>query len=415
MSTMKVQRKKLPDAPGVYFFLGKNSEILYIGKATSLKDRVASYFGRDLASARGPLVVQMISQIKRIDWKQTDSMLEALFLEADLIKKFKPKHNTRDKDDKSYNCVVVTDEDYPRVLVVRKKDLDGNEAKKFSVDKIYGPFTQGMSLKSALKIIRRLFPYRDTCIPYDPSSNTLPKPCFNAQIGLCSGVCTGKISRKDYCKIIENLKLFFEGKKSKVLSNLETEMKSRAKNLDFEGAQSIKRQIFSLNHIQDISLLKTYPKKSNEFTNFRIESYDIAHLGGKDAVGVMTVMTNGYVDKSEYRKFNIKSDKYGSDTDALKEVLTRRLTHSEWTLPNMIVVDGGVAQTNLFKTILDGKDLDIPVIGVQKDERHRPEKFLGKIELIETHKREIIAINSESHRFAISFHRKRRNRDFLPV
>ncbi len=418
MSTIEEQLKKLPDTPGVYFFHGKNDEILYIGKATSLRDRVASYFRNDLDGARGPLVVQMIPLIKKIEWKQTDSVLEALLLETDLIKKFKPKHNTREKDDKSYNCVVITEENFPRVLIVRKKDLgDGVKKLSYKIDRTFGPFTNGTNLKSALKIVRRLFPFRDRCIPYEElgaNKKIQAKPCFNAQIGLCSGVCVGRISRNEYKAIIHNLKLFFEGKKSKILKHLDREMKFLAKNREFEKASQIKKQIFALSHIQDIALLNTNKSEVSPNSVFRIESYDIAHLGGKETVGVMTVVTNGQIDKNEYRKFKIRNEKSGSDVDALRELLTRRLKHTEWNFPNLIVVDGGIAQKNLFERILVDSKLDIPVISVQKDNKHRPENLLGDFAIARRYKNEILLANSESHRFAINFHRNRRNKDFLP-
>ncbi len=418
MSIIKKQLKKLPENPGVYFFLGKNDEILYIGKATSLKDRVTSYFHNDLMESRGALIVQMIPLIKKIDWRQTDSVLEALLLEADLIKKFKPKHNTKEKDDKSYNCVVVTKEEFPRVLVVRKKDLE-NVGKKlpYIIDKIFGPFTNGTNLKNALKITRRLFQFRDRCIPYaelEPNKKIDAKICFNAQIGLCPGVCIGVISKSEYKKTIGNLKLFFTGKKNQILKNLEKEMRALAKNKEFEKAGKIKKQIFALNHIQDIALLNRHKNEIGESSNSRIESYDIAHLGGKETVGVMTVVTNGVIDKNEYRKFKIKNDKFGSDTHALKELLTRRLRHTEWPFPNFIVVDGGIAQKNLFEEIIAEHNLKISVIAVQKDFRHKPENLLGDHQIVEKYKSEIILANNESHRFAITYHKNRRNKAFLP-
>jgi excinuclease ABC subunit C len=113
---------KLPDSPGVYFFLGDRRQILYIGRATSLKDRVKSYFSSDLLETRGPQIVDMVAKAKKIDFRKTDSVLEAIILEADLIKKFQPAHNTREKDDKSFNCVVITDEDFPQVLIIRKRE-----------------------------------------------------------------------------------------------------------------------------------------------------------------------------------------------------------------------------------------------------------------------------------------------------
>ncbi len=417
MSTVAEQIKKLPENPGVYFFLGEKGEILYIGKATSLRDRTASYFRGDLMESRGPLIVQMIPLILKIEHRETDSVLEALLLEADLIRKFKPPYNTRDKDDKSYNCVIITKEDFPRVLVMRKKVLEESFPKD-EVQYMFGPFPQGSSLRAAMKIIRRIFPFRDTCTPFEELSEKeklKARPCFNAQIGLCPGVCSGAISKKEYQKNIRQLKLFFEGKKTALVKELEKEMKMLARAQEFEKAEYVKRRIFALNHIQDMALIKKDLEPLPLPSIKRIESYDIAHTAGNETVGVMTVIENGEINKAEYRKFKIISRTAGSDVGALKEVLTRRLEHREWPFPDLIVVDGGVAQKNAFEHILEHVRLVIPVVSVVKDDRHKPDRILGDFTLVEKLKREILLANSESHRFAIGFHRYRRGKGFKKV
>lgn len=401
--------KKLPDTPGIYFFLGENRKILYVGKATSLRDRVRSYFTSDLSETRGPLILKMIDEAKDIDFTETDSVLEAVLLEADLIKKFQPIYNTKEKSDKSFNCVVITKESFPQVLIIRKKDIDFQKltANSLQLKAIFGPFPNGTLLKEAMKIIRKIFPWRDNkCIPDQG------RPCFNRQIGLCPGVCTGEISTKEYAKTIHNLELFFEGKKKKLLSELQREMKILAKDQEFEDANEIKRTIFALQHIQDVSLIKSGPVASDSQpeTNFRIESYDIAHMSGKNIVGVMTVVEDGEVNKNEYRKFIIRGQDDADDTRALREVLERRLRHGEWKTPNMIVVDGGEAQKNTAEEILEEGGLVIPVVAVTKNERHKPENILGDKDLIFKYKKEILLANSESHRFAIGFHRKLRGK-----
>ena len=408
MKSQDVKKYKLPSAPGVYFFLGRNKKILYVGKATSLRDRVRSYFTSDLLETRSPLILKMVNEAKSIDFTKTDSVLEAIILEADLIKKFQPEFNTKEKDDKSFNCVVITKEEFPRVLVVRKRDLDSSILRdsKFIIQVSFGPFPNGSLLKDAMKIIRRIFPFRDACIPNQG------KPCFNHQIGLCPGVCIGGISVKEYGKTIKHLKLFFEGKKRKLLSELGKEMKVFAKKQEFEKADKVKRTIFALQHIQDVSLIKSElnPKPYTLNPNFRIESYDIAHMSGKNMVGVMTVMENGEVNKNEYRKFIIRGQDDADDTKALREVLERRLRHGEWKFPNIIVVDGGQAQESTAKDILEESGLIIPVVAVTKNEKHKPENILGDRNLIAKHKREILLANSEAHRFAIGFHRKLRGK-----
>jgi excinuclease ABC subunit C len=398
-----LQKAKLPDTPGVYFFhAGK--KILYIGKATSLKDRVRSYFSKDLVRTRGFLLVQMLEKATKISFQQTDSVLEALILETQLIKKHQPPYNTIEKDDKSYNYVAITKEDYPRVLIVRGKDLPIQfppEERMYLI----GPFPQGGVLKDAMKIIRRIFPYRDTCTPNSG------KPCFNAQIGLCSGVCAGSISKTDYRNLVKKLILFFEGKKKKIITEFTKEMNSLVKTEDFESANIIKKRIFALNHIQDISLLKRSTSTSN---SVRIEAYDIAHLSGQEMVGVMTVIENGLPNKTEYRKFKIKTLKGSNDPGALKEVLTRRLKHTEWTLPKIIAVDGNEIQKKVAEKALEDAGIkNIDVVSVVKDEHHRARDVLGDKKIVGEHKIAIILANAEAHRFSITYHKLLRKKAFL--
>ena len=395
----------LPDTPGVYFFLGKKKRILYIGKATNLQDRVKSYFTSDILTTRGPLIAKMLEEVEKIEFMETDSVLEALLLEVNKIKKHQPPYNSKEKDDKSYNYVVITRENFPRVLVVRGRDLTEGRARytEPSPRCVFGPFPHGKELREALKIIRKLFPYRDKC------KIGQSKPCFNAQIGLCPGVCTGKISKTDYRKIVRHLSLFFDGKKKALVSVLRSEMKTLAKSQKFESAEMIKRQIFALEHIQDIALLKhnLEPRSKNPEAIFRIEAYDVAHTSGQNVVSVMTVVEDGELAKNEYRKFKIHTDK-NDDVANLKETLTRRLAHKEWRMPNLVVVDGGVGQINATKKVLKSLGLDITVASVVKDERHRAREIIGD----QKYAREILLANSEAHRFAIGYHRRLRGKEF---
>jgi len=406
----------LPDNPGIYFFK-KGREILYVGKATSLRDRVRSYFSRDLMNTRGPLLVKMVEDADRIDFSQTDSVLEALILEAYTIKEKQPLYNSKEKDDKSYNYVVVTDEKWPRVLIVRGRDVL-LKAKNYKLRTTFGPFPHGTQLKDALKIVRKIFPYRDKCVPKEEQKNPIKvRPCFNRQIGLCPGVCTGEIDSKQYKKTIRNIELFFSGKKLQIVKNLEKDMKGYARGRLFEKAENAKRMIFALNHIQDVSLIRNDVMQDNPALlgkTFRMEAYDIAHISGTNTVGVMVVMENGELDTDEYRKFKIRGD--GSvtvdDTKNLRELLTRRLGHAEWTLPNLIVIDGGVAQTNVAKEALKEREFAIEIVSVVKDDKHRAREILGRKGTIQKHEKEILLINSEAHRFAIAYHRNIRGRSF---
>ena len=407
MKKADLAKKKLPDAPGVYFFLGSKKKILYIGKATSLKNRVRSYFSDDLIEKRSELIDKMVKEAVTVEWTETDSVLEALILETNLIRSHKPHFNTRSKDDKSYNHLVITNEEFPRVLVVRGKDL----TEKFSNDDIkyeFGPFPSGSRFREALKIIRKLFQFYDTRVPVGSEKTKMArgKIDFNRQIGLYPG----QQSKAEYAKTIRHIKLFFEGKKQQIIKELEKEMMACAKKEEFEAAGSIKKRIFALTHIQDIALIKDDMRIYRDDRNMRIEAYDVAHLQSQDMVGVMTVVEGGEAVKSEYRKFKIQSLTVANDPAALREVLLRRLAHPEWPFPQLIVVDGSTAQKNALEAALRTKQLVIPVVGVVKDDKHKPIRLIGQKSIIEKHQYSILLANAESHRFAITYHQEKRRK-----
>jgi excinuclease ABC subunit C len=414
MKNLKENIKKLPKKPGVYFFIGKGGKILYVGKATSLRDRVRSYFTGDIEDTRSKLIQEMVEKTKSVEYKVTDSVLEALILEAYEIRTHKPRYNTIGLDDKSFNYLVITNEKWPRLLTVREYDLDKKFTKK-DIKYIFGPFPKGALFKEALRLIRKIFPYYDTKNPVEEmlSGRGRKKIEFNQQIGLYPG---SETTEKDYKKTIQHIKLLFEGKKKKLLRELEKEMKGLAGAEKFEIASQIKKQIFALSHIQDVSLIGEDFKKRTMKTNtksLRIESYDIAHIGGEAMVGVMVVLEEGEIKKNEYRKFKIKTVNGPNDTAALAEVLTRRLSHGEWQLPRMIVVDGGKAQTNVMERVLKNSGIEIPVLGVVKDDKHRPKEIIGSKELKIKFEKEILLANSEAHRFAINYHRQVKRKEQL--
>ena len=404
MNSQDYKKTNLPDAPGVYFFLGPKKEILYVGKATSLKDRVKSYFSNDLLKTRGPLLMKMVEEAKTIDFTTTDSVLEALLLEASQIKQWKPPYNSRDKDNKSFNTVVITDEDFPQILVVRARNLEHwhKISKDLKIRSYFGPFPHGGELREALKIIRKIFPYRD-------EKCTLKKKCFNAQIGLCPGVCAGQITSKEYKKVVRRIELFFNGKKQDLIKDVEKEMKSLAKSQKFEEAEMQKKTLFALEHIHDMALIKRDIERGDSTNTTRIEAYDIAHLSGSNTVGVMVVVEDGEVAKSQYRKFKIKVDK-NDDVNNLKEVLSRRLNHPEWQTPDIVVIDGGVGQANAAKEIL--KNTNVEIVAVVKDDKHRAREVVGNKQIVNKWQKSILLANAEAHRFAIGYHRKLRNKGF---
>jgi excinuclease ABC subunit C len=407
MQTMRVKKDhlstiQLPDTPGVYIFKDAQGKKLYIGKATSLKSRVKSYFSKDLIDTRGERVVTMVEKSKMLDWHTTDSVLEALMLEAQLIKKFQPPYNVRERDNKSYNYVVITKEEFPRVLIARGRELFSSSS-PFPSGTIFGPYPEGRNLKIALGIIRKIFPYRDTCTP------TSGKPCFNAQIGLCPGVCAGMMGAQEYKQQVRHISQFLSAKKKDILRDLRKEQKMCSAAEDFEKAARIQKTIFALEHIRDVALIKEDAVRMSDGGSFRIEAYDISHTAGSEVVGVITTVVNGVIAKEGYRKFILKVQK-NDDIGQLREIVTRRLKHSEWPLPDIFVADGGEPQRAALAALLP-EQLRDRVVSVLKDNHHKPKDILGNSEYALTHKKAILLANAEAHRFAIEFHRKRmRNR-----
>lgn len=414
MEHRELKALALPDVPGVYMFRDAKRKILYIGKATSLRDRVRSYFSHDLMKTRGKHILDMVTLSTHVSYQEADSVLEAVILEASLIKAHQPYFNTKEKDNKSFNYVVITKEQYPRVLTIRERVMlthtnDAVVSSKYIA--LYGPFPRGTNLLAALKIIRRIFPFRDTCTPNSG------KPCFNRQIGLCPGVCTGEISVKEYAERIKEIRLFFEGKKPVLLKKLEKSMHANARILEFERADEYKRMIFALEHIKDVSLIKEEVREASKRSSrigkktFRIEAYDIAHISGTHTVGVLTVLEDGYPKKSEYRKFKIRT-KVGIPDDIahLDEILRRRFTHANWRFPDLIVVDGAIAQRRAALRVLKDVGYVCDVVSVVKDAHHKPKAILGDKEIIASYRPSILMANAEAHRFAVEYHRLLRDR-----
>lgn len=373
--------KKLPQKPGVYLFIGKNNRVLYVGRATSLKRRVLNYFQKRIDSRIG----EMVNLAKKIKYFQTDTILDSVILEANLIKKYWPKYNIRERDDRSFMYVAITNDEYPRPLIVRAREL-----KKISIgkNKIFGPYQSLGTITKALRIIRRIFPY-STCRPDSG------KACFDYQIGLCSGICIGEITPADYRKNIANIILLLDGKKSKLLKKLKKDNPEKAK---------------ALQHIQDVALISQEDSGQPDFN--RIEGYDISHLAGRETVGSMVVFTNGMPDKAEYRLFKIREAPANDDLRALEEVLIRRFRHQEWHFPDLVMIDGGKPQIDFVSRVFKNRQINIPLVGISKFGGDKlifsPKTKKSLRELIVSIKPILLKSREEAHRFALNFSRKKR-------
>lgn len=418
---MKNQLQQLPNTPGIYLYYNAEKELIYVGKATSLKNRVRSYFSGTQKTSRP--IEDMIGDVVHIKWKQTDSVLEAIILESIYIKKYQPKYNVLGKDNKSWNYIVITKDPYPEVITLRQHELAlmTEQEKKQTYKYIFGPYP-GLNKKAAMKVLRRLFHF-STCRP------TAKRPCLYRQMGDCLGVCTGEISATDYRKqVITPLATFLRGGKQTLIKQWERDMNRAAKAEQFERAAALRDQLASLFRIRDISLLnESFVQDvfdTTDDTNIvRIEGYDISNLGKTGIVGSMVVFSHGEPQSSQYRKFEIKTVKKQSDVDSLREMLTRRFKRliSEdrkfaETDPDLLLIDGGLPQLHTAVAVATEMGITIPIVSIAKGtERKRNDFFFGAgtppdvIDWVDRHKSVLIRVRDEAHRFAITYQRKKRS------
>lgn len=438
----KLPINHLPKTPGVYLFKNGEGKVIYVGKALNIRSRVRSYF-RQTAKDFGFKQSLMLPQIETVECINVASEIEALLLEANLIKKYQPKYNSRLKDDKSYLYIkITTSDDFPKVLTARREKLTGI--------KYFGPFPSAKTVRNTLKSLRRIFPYCNCNFKVCQKK----KSCLWCEIGLDAGACLGLISKDDYRRMIKRLILLLEGKKDKLIKELKKEMVLAAKKEGFEKAHYLKKQIEGIEYLtRSTTSPQVYledpeylAKKRQEgllelkrilgLSNVpvKIECFDISDIHGKEATGSMVVFQKGEPDKSQYRRFKIRLEEKPNDVAMMQEVVRRRSKHPEWPPADLIVVDGGKGQISGVVKVLEEAKVSIPVIGLAK----RMEEIIFRLtacvidkSIIKTKepkdlrtkelKFEILrlprdsaalhilqAIRDEAHRFAITYHRKLR-------
>jgi excinuclease ABC subunit C len=428
----KGEIEKLPKTSGVYILLGKkkysrrycfkNKEILYIGKAVNIRERVKNHFQQP-----GFKESIFLYKTEKIGFIKTNSEIEALILEANLIKKYQPKFNVMWRDDKNYFFVGITNGDFPQVFITHQIKNKNN---------YIGPFVDGKALKQTLKILRKIFPYR--------SCKHLPrKPCLWYQLDRCLAPCiliSGAGSQipsaqtKIKREMKANVRSIFEilkGRENEVLRKLKKEMKAVSRNQDFEKASSLRDKIFALEKaishsripiFEEINLekkdaiikwaetqknLQKLFKTRGSFS--RIEAFDISNIQGLEATGSMVSFFKGKPDKNSYRKFKIKNQGKPNDVAMIKEVIGRRLNHKEWPYPDLMLVDGGISQFNAAKSVIKNKKILIAAISKTENKLFIKK---GRMILLKTLPRKIfnliLQLRDEAHRFAIAYHKKLR-------
>ncbi|MFH0947734.1 MAG: excinuclease ABC subunit UvrC [Elusimicrobiota bacterium] len=410
----------LPKHPGVYIMRDTSNKIIYIGKATSLKERVKSYF-TESESAKANKNSCFVKTIKNIDYILTDNVKDALVLEESLIKRFQPKYNVMWKDDKQYPYIKITNERFPSLNIVRTK--------KYHEGIYFGPYPDAADMSKTLKSVQKIFGLR----PCRYNLERRKKECLYYFIKKCAGPCIGKIGEKEYHHIIYNVIMFLRGKNRKLLKSLEIEMNSAKKKLRFEEAAKLRNIIFAIKNtlekinIKEITLkdilitvdraayLNDLSKLLGKKTIDRIEGFDISNISGKFAVGAMVVFTDGKPNKKEYRKFRIKTVCGKIDDFAmLGEVIKRRFCGtlaSKTAVPDLIIIDGGKGQLSfavleLNKCFGESNIPKVIAIAKKKEELFFPESPTGIILPKNSLALNLIKyVRDEAHRFAISYHK----------
>ncbi len=430
---LKEKLKELPSRPGVYFHKDRAGEIIYVGKAARLNNRVRQYFQK--SRLRDPKTDVLVAEIADTDWMVVDSEIEALFLEAEMVRRYMPRYNILLRDDKAMSYIRIDyDSDYPTVSVTRRPLDDGA--------RYFGPYSSTTAIRQALKVLRRVFPFATRRIPGQKRAT------LQYHLGLDPGLEEGRTSLQDYRASLRKLISVIEGKRTAVEKELEKDMKRAAREQRFEDAarlrnkllllQNISKQvIFSDKEFLDISKdhalaemvellhLADFPR--------RIEGYDISHMQGTNVVASMVVFTHGVSDKGEYRKFKTRKE-HNNDFFNMHETITRRLSEKNlkaWGKPSLLLIDGGKGQLDAALRARDEQGLPtLPCIGLAKREEqiviHREKSnvalddgVLQRLGGWKTLTEEFILVNlphstnlvkllqrirDESHRFAVTYH-----------
>ena len=426
---IKEKIKNLPSGAGIYLMKDVSARVIYVGKAKSIRSRVSSYFRPSAGlDAKG---TALISSVRDIEYVSTADENEALILENNLIKLFRPKYNISLKDDKTYpHLKLDMNEEFPSLTMVRRSGKEGHGSSGRKV-RYFGPYPDVSSLKSTLKVIQKIFPLIKCKKKFFSAVAKKKNPhlCLYYHLGHCLAPCAGGISRKEYAKIVRNVVLFLRGKRDLLKKNLAREMEMNSKHLRFEEARVDRDRIYAIEsvarriRVRRIEMEKlNLIKRENEVEELReilglpalpsrIEGFDISSISGKEAVGSMVVFRNGMPSPSEYRKFRIKTVPSADDVGMMKEVVFRRyrrLLKENLPLPDMVVIDGGKGHLNGVMEVMTSLRIrNMPVIALAKSEEliHIPDRLSplrlprssGSLRLVQR-------VRDEAHRFALAYH-----------
>jgi excinuclease ABC subunit C len=414
--------KTLPQLPGAYIYKDEAGKVIYVGKAKNLRSRVGSYFFTELDSFSK--TYQLVQRINDINYIIVDNEFDALILEASLIKKYQPKYNIVLKDDKSFLYIVIKKDVYPTIVVSRKTNLNPRDLN-------FGPFTSSTATKQVVRILRKIFPYKDCSLSKFNKYQKLEVPCLYGHINLCSAPCvnSGEAFDKLYRNNISRIKRLLSGGASKLITDIERKMRSFAKVKDYEQAAKYRDLLQKFNYVRAnykeaaeyldnpyliddrskkaLSTLQSIIPTLNEAPK-RIECYDISNISGKESVGSMVVATDGKIDKGEYRRFKIRFKDTPDDVDMIYDVISRRFNR-DWEHPDLLVVDGGKPQVSAAERAIEDMKVKCLVIGLAKKFETIVVKEGSTFKEIVVEKsnpglRLLIVLRDEAHRFAQSYH-----------
>jgi excinuclease ABC subunit C len=410
---LKAKLKTLPAEPGVYFHRDADKKIIYIGKAAVLKNRVMSYFQN---GRKDPKTSLLVADIADTEWVTTGSEAEALFLESEFIKRYRPKYNIDWKDEKNFIYVKIGSEEFPVVSYVRRP-LDDRAH-------YYGPFTSADGLRKAMRMLRKVF-------PYVTHANWPNRGCLQFHLGLCPGPEEGATSAPDYRKNVRKLELYLKGEQTRLMGQLEHEMQRAAKKKDYEAAARHRDQLLDLRGFakqmvfgdkeafdltRDQALTGLADRLGLPGVPRRIEAFDISHLGGTDNVASMVVFSDGVPNRDEYRRFKMRLGG-NNDTGHMQEVITRRFSPKNleaWAKPDLLLIDGGQPQLAAALSVLDTIGLTIPAIGLAKrleeiiqrrdPNSSEPLEYRSILLPSDSHVLHLLQrVRDEAHRFAITY------------